>query len=188
MDKQELDDLNAAIASLHNPKDVASIAIDKNRRIKFPRGYLRSFNDYRKYFPYIDDEPLKTRIVSHLMHRVTLHWLWQKTDVIGDARSMIIKFQLITLASVLEGMVKYLKPKAPKKKDNMYWRIDQLQEKALISNAKELKQLWSDRNSIHLHLDKFEHSPVTYSDENYKLWHIAINECINALKTNQTDY
>lgn len=184
MDREKMQELNDAIASLHEPNEVASITIDESRRIKFPRGYLRPFSFYRKHLPYIKHALLKTRIVSHLMHRDTLHWLWQKTDVAADARSMIIKFQLITLASVLEGMVKYLEPKAPKKKDNMYWRIDQLQEKKLITNAKELKQLWSDRNSIHLHLDKFEKSPVAYTDENYRLWHKAINECMKSLKTN----
>lgn len=108
MEREKLDQLNYLVASLHNEDDVSSLEIDKKRRIKFPRGYLRPFNYYRELFPYIDNAGLLTRIASHLMHRDTLHWLWQKTDVNGDARCMIIKFQLITLASVLEGVVKNL--------------------------------------------------------------------------------
>ena len=184
MNWQEREKLNDTIASLHHENDVSSLAINKERRIKFPRGYLRPFNFYRDFFPYIKDSALLTRIVSHLMHRDTLHWLWLKTDIIGDARCMTVKFQLITLASVLEGIVKYLEPKTPKKKDNMYYRIDQLEEKRFISNAKELKQLWADRNSIHLHLDKYEDQPVEYSDNNYKLWHKAMKQLIHELKTN----
>jgi hypothetical protein len=184
MNWEEIEKLNNAIASLHSENDASSLTIDKKRRIKFPRGYLRPFNFYRDFFPYIKDSALLTRIVSHLMHRDTLHWLWLKTDIAGDARCMIIKFQLITFASVLEGIVKYLEPKTPKGKDNMYYRIDQLQGKGLISNAKELKQLWADRNSIHLHLDKFEKSPVEYTDSNYKLWHKAIKQIMFDLKAN----
>jgi len=184
MNWEERDKLNDAIASMHNENDVSSLTIDKRRRIKFPRGYLRPFNFYRDFFPYISDSALLTRIVSHLMHRDTLHWLWLKTDIAGDARCMIIKFQLITFASVLEGIVKYLEPKTPKKDNNMYFRIGLLEEKKLITNAKELKQLWADRNSIHLHLDKFEKSPVEYTDSNYKLWHKAMKQLIHDLKTN----
>ena len=184
MERDELEKLNNAIASLHEEYDVASLKIDKTKQIKFPRGFLRTFDDYRDYFPYIEDQALLTRIVSHLMHRDTLHWLWLKTDICCDAESMVIKFQLITLASVLEGVVKYLIPKVPKKVDNVYYRIEQLELKGWITNCDDLKQLWSDRNSIHLHLDKFEANPVSYSDENYRKWHEAIRLFMLDLRNN----
>jgi hypothetical protein len=118
------------------------------------------------------------------MHRDTLHWLWLKTDLYGDARFMVVKFQLVTLASVLEGVVKNLIPKVPKKLDNVYYRIDQLQSKGLITNGVDLKQLWSDRNSIHLHLDKYEDNPVNYTDENYRKWHEAMRIFMFDLRNN----
>jgi len=184
MNSDALNKLNEAIASLHGENEVASLKIDKTKQIKFPRGFLRTFNQYRDYFPYIKDQALLTRIVSHLMHRDTLHWLWLKTDICCEAKSMVIKFQLITLASVLEGVVKNLVPKAPKKDDTMYWRIDQLQSKGLITNGVDLKQLWSDRNSIHLHLDKYEENPVSYTDDNYRKWHEAIRTFMFDLRNN----
>jgi hypothetical protein len=184
MGREELEKLNIAIASLHGENDVASLRIDKKKQIKFPRGFLRTFDYYRDYFPYIEDQALLTRIVSHLMHRDTLHWLWLKTDICCEAETMVIKFQLVTLASVLEGVVKNLIPNVSKKNDNMYWRIDHLQSKELISNGVDLKQLWSDRNSIHLHLDKFEANPVSYSDENYRKWHEAIRIFMFDLRNN----
>jgi hypothetical protein len=184
MDRDELEKLNNAIASLHGENDVASLNIDNKKQIKFPRGFLRTFDYYRDYFPYIEDQALLTRIVSHLMHRDTLHWLWLKTDLFGDARFMVVKFQLVTLASVLEGVVKNLIPKAPKNDDSMYWRIDQLQSKGLITNGVDLKQLWYDRNSIHLHLDKYEKNPVNYTDVNYIKWHEATRIFMQDLKSN----
>ena len=131
MNWQEREKLNDTIASLHHENDVSSLAINKERRIKFPRGYLRPFNFYRDFFPYIKDSALLTRIVSHLMHRDTLHWLWLKTDIIGDARCMTVKFQLITLASVLEGIVKYLEPKTPKKRITCITELINLKRKDL---------------------------------------------------------
>jgi hypothetical protein len=184
MERDELKKLNSAIASLHEDNDVASLQIDKTKQIKFPRGFLRTFDDYRDYFPYIKDQALLTRIVSHLMHRDTLHWLWLKTDICCEAETMVIKFQLITLASVLEGVVKNLIPKAPKNDDSMYWRIDQLQSKRLITNGDDLKQLWYDRKSIHLHLNEFEANPVSYSDENYRKWHEAMRLFMLDLRNN----
>jgi hypothetical protein len=184
MERDELKKLNSAIASLHEDNDVASLRIDKTKQIKFPKGFLRTFDYYRDYFPYIEDQALLNRIVSHLMHRDTLHWLWLKTDICCDAESMVIKFQLITLVSVLEGVVKNLIPKAPKKDDTVYWRIDQLQKNDFITNGTSLKQLWSDRNSIHLHIEKFEENPVHYTDVNYKKWHEAIRIFMQDLKSN----
>jgi hypothetical protein len=184
MEREELEKLNNAIASLHGENDVASLQIDKTKQIKFPRGFLRTFDYYRDYFPYIEDQALLTRIVSHLMHRDTLHWLWLKTDLFGDARFMIVKFQLVTLASVLEGVIKYLNPKTPRKKDTMYWRIDQLQTQGLITNGGDLKQLWHDRKSIHLHLNEFEANPVSYTDKNYRKWHGAIRLFMLDLRNN----
>ena len=58
MDLEEREKLNNAIASLHSENDVSSLVIDKKRRIKFPRGYLRPFNYYRDFFPYIEDPAL----------------------------------------------------------------------------------------------------------------------------------
>jgi hypothetical protein len=182
MNIDELGILNDAIASLHEDNDVGSLSIDKSRQIKFPRGYLRTLEYYRDFFPYIKDQALLTRIASHLMHRDTLHWIWLKTDICCEARSMVIKFQLITLASVLEGVVKHLIPKTPKKKDTVYWRIDKLQSQDYISNCEDLKQLWYDRNSIHLHLDKFEESPISFSDENYQKWHTSMRVFMTEMK------
>lgn len=184
MERNELEKLNNAIASLHEENDVVSLRIDKSKQIKFPRGFLRTFDYYRDYFPYIEDQALLTRIVSHLMHRYTIHWLWLKTDICCDAESMVIKFQLVTLASVLEGVVKNLIPKAPKKNDTMYWRIDQLQIQDYISNGTDLKQLWHDRKSIHLHLNEFEGNPVSYTDKNYRKWHGAIRLFMLDLRNN----
>jgi hypothetical protein len=183
MDRDELNELNQSIASLHKEGDVYSYEIDRDRQIEFPRGFLRSLRTYRSFFPFVEDEILREKIANHMMHRDTLHWLWLKTDIGAWAREMVVKFQLINLASILEAIIKTLKPKMPGKKDNMYDRIDALQEEKLINNAAELKELWAARNSIHLHLTGNKET-VEYSDENYKLWHSAMATLINNLNTN----
>lgn len=50
-----------------------------------------------------------------MLHRDTLHWLWLKTDIIAHARDMIVKFQLINLGAILEGVVINLRQELAKK-------------------------------------------------------------------------
>ena len=166
------------LASLHSKEDVYSYKKDSERQIEFPRGYLRTMDENRSFFTFIKNKELKTKIASHLMHRDTLHWLWLKTDIWGYARDMIIKFQLINLGAILEAVIKYLKPELAKK--DVYTIIDQLAADGLITNPKELKDLWAARKSIHLHLTG-NVEKVDFSDENYVLWHSALGKMIEDL-------
>jgi ABC-type taurine transport system ATPase subunit len=94
---------------------------------------------------------------------------------------MIVKFQLINLGTILEGVVKHLKPEMAKK--DVYTVIDQLAEEGLLSNPKELKELWKARKSIHIHLTG-DVEEVNFSDENYILWHSALGKMIEDLNNN----
>jgi hypothetical protein len=179
MTKEELTKLNELVAKLQSGRDVYNHEIDKESQIEFPRKYLRPLENNRSLFPYIKNRELSTKIASHVMHRDTLHWLWLKTDIFGHARQMIVKFQLINFGAILEAVVKYLKPEMAKK--DVYAIINSLSEEGLISNPKELKELWKARKSIHLHLTG-DVENVEFSDENYKLWHSALGTMINDLR------
>jgi hypothetical protein len=104
-----------------------------------------------------------------------------KTDISGDARKMVIKFQLINLASILEGIVKDMYPRVPKGKDDVYYRIEKLEIEYGISNVSDLKKLWLDRKSIHLHLFE-ETQDVVFSDQKYIQWHKSMSTLIKELK------
>ena len=173
--------INSTIASMHEVGDVTSFEINKNKRIEFPRGFLRTLNFYREIFSFLETSELKEKIVQHMMHRDTLHWLWLKTDIIADARKMVIKFQLINLASILEGTVKSLIPEMAKKKNSVYDLIDKLESDGMISNGQDLKNLWQARRSIHLHLE-VQDDPIEFNDINYKAWHSALSTMISDLK------
>lgn len=175
MTKEDLDKLNQLLSELQSRDDLYSYEIKKDYRIEFPKGYFRSMDGHRSYFSFINDKQLKTKIASHMMHRDTLHWLWLKTDIWGVPRKMIIKFQLINLAAILEAVIKHLKPELAKK--DVYKIIDVLAKEGLVSNPVELKELWKARKSIHLHLTG-DVEDVEFSDENYKLWHSALGNMI----------
>lgn len=180
MGNVDLDHLNEAIGSLHKHGDVYSYDIDNSRRIKFPRGFLKTLSSNRSFLSFIDNKKIVENIAKHMMHRDTLHWLWLKTDITSDARSMIIKFQLINLASILEAIVKSIYPKMPQKKDNVYNRIDKLQSENRISNAIDLKNLWYARISIHIHLTE-KNDSISFSDANYIAWHRSMSILIKEL-------
>ena len=180
MNKLELNKLNLAIRSLHDVGDVSSYDIDTARRIDFPRGFLKTLYSNRSFLSFLNNKKIVENIALHMMHRDTLHWVWLKTDISGDARKMVIKFQLINLASILEAIVKCLYPIMPKKKDDVYFRIEKLKIEYGISNVKDLKQLWLDRKSIHLHLYE-ETKGVVFSDQKYIHWHKSMSTLINEL-------
>ena len=50
----------------------------------------------------------------------------------------------------------------------------------LISNANDLKQLWLDRKTIHLHLLE-ETQDVSFSDKKYIHWHNSMSILIKEL-------
>lgn len=183
LDWEQRNIINSAISSMHEEGDVTSFEINRNRQIAFPRGFLRTFSFYREVFSFLDASELKEKIVHHMMHRDTLHWLWLKTDITADARQMVIKFQLINLASILEGTVKAILPEMPKRKDSVYDRIDKLEYEEFISNGSDLKNLWKSRRSIHLHLE-VQDEPVDFNDINYKAWHSALSDMITSLQKN----
>ena len=181
LDWKKRSQINDAIALMHEEGDVTSFEINKNKRIEFPRGFLRTFNYYRDVFSFLESSDLKEKIVHHMMHRDTLHWLWLKTDITADARHMVIKFQLINLAAILEGVLTSIIPEMPNRKDNVYDRIDKLSSEKAIVNGLELKELWRSRRSIHLHLE-VKDDPIDFNDINYKAWHSALSEMIASLQ------
>lgn len=69
---------------------------------------------------------------------------------------------------ILEAIVNSMLPEMPNKKNNVYGRLDKLQQEKIISNTDELKSLWKARRSIHLHLKKTD-DPIEFNDENYIL-------------------
>lgn len=179
MNKSDLVSLNFAIKSLHAAGDVYSYEIDKSNRIDFPRGFLKTLNSNRSFLSFLNNKKVIENIAQHMMHRDTLHWLWLKTDISANAREMVIKFQLINLASILEAIVKTIYPKMPNKKDDVYNRIDKLKNEKNISNSTDLKKLWEARKSIHIHL--IEEDNISFTDAKYISWHKSLATLINEL-------
>jgi hypothetical protein len=180
MKKSDLKKLNESITSLHDENDVYSYEINEYKRIDFPRGFLKTLHSNRSFLTFLDNKKIIENIAQHMMHRDTLHWLWLKTDIRGSARGMIIKFQLINLASILEAIVKCLYPTMPKAKNDVYNRVDKLEIERGISNANDLKKLWEARKSIHLHLTQ-EKDRISFTDAKYIAWHKSMATLIKEL-------
>ncbi|MEQ6166159.1 hypothetical protein AAOE16_03100 [Ekhidna sp. MALMAid0563] len=181
MTQEELRELNEGIASLHEEGDVRSLAIDPDRQIQFPRGYLRTLQTYRGFFPFITDNVVREKVILHMLHRDTLHWLWLKTDIAYEARAMIVKFQLVNLAVILEALVKHVRPHVADAQNSVRGRIEVLHNDGVIDQQTEddLKDLWATRNRIHI--DTRPDELATYSNDNYILWHDAVKRLIEAL-------
>ena len=134
----------------------------------------------RAFFPFVQNDELNNKLASHMMHRDMLHWLWLKTKIWGYARHMVVKFLLINLGSILEAVVKHLTDGVVRTNAPTYDHIDYLQGEGRITNGADLKRLWADRKSIHVHLTG-DVDEVEFSDGNYQLWHSAMGKMIEDL-------
>ena len=179
MKKSDLSKLNEAIASLHEENDVYSYEINESKRIEFPRGFLRTLATYRLIFPFIENKILLDKIAHQMMLRDTFHWLWLKTDIRSYPRHMLIKSQLINLASILEAIVKYLYPVQAQKNVSIYVILDLLSKEKNIE-VESLKMIWKTRNKIHLHITD-EVETYKFTDAKYKEWHRAMATFIKEL-------
>lgn len=184
MDREELRILNDQIASLHQDGDVSSLLIEPERRIKFPRGFLRTLNDWRGYLTFIADDELKDKIANHLMSRDTLHWLWLKTDIAANARQMLIKQQLINLGSIVEAIAVHRTLGLSKSQTkSVYDRLDSMRNRSLITQSicTQCKKLWESRKQVHLHLTQIDGN-IDLNDVNYIFWHNALGGLMRELK------
>ncbi len=179
MKKSDLKKLNEAIASLHDENDVYSYEINESKRIEFPRGFLRTLATYRLIFPFIENKILLDKIAHQMMLRDTFHWLWLKTDIRSYPRHMLIKSQLINLASILEAIIKYLYPEQAQKKVPIYAILDLLSQEKNIE-VESLKMMWKERNKIHLLITN-EVETFTFSDKKYIEWHRSMATFIKQL-------
>ena len=147
-------------------------------RVQFPRGYLRTLEENRTTFSFIENDDLKDRLAEHIMFRDTLHWIWLKTDIWGIARGMIIKFQLVNLGSILEGIVNSFE----NNNVSMPKKLQRMCNNGLITEAQreDLSSVWESRDAVHLRLNNVT-EVVEFSGENYEFWHRTIGSFISNL-------
>jgi hypothetical protein len=149
--------------------------------IRFPWGIIHSTNDYRKYFPFIQNSTLKTNIAYTLQLTDVFKWIIRWFDLKGVVREMLIKTGIIIFTCIQEALAydfvdNYVSEAVNKKYSK---NLDKLLKFKIITQDqyKDFDRCRRKRDDIHLHrLVQPEREKYTLNDYNYA------GGCINKMK------
>ncbi len=130
---------------------------NKDAKLRFPRGYIKTTAHYRKKLSFIKDPILLSNSSYTLMLLDVYRWIVNRTDIWGAPRDMLIKHGICIIGSLCESFTKdALKEKVNAKKSYKS-RTAYLVDKNLIDDKQkqELDWVWDTRNNQHLFLVTF---------------------------------
>ena len=124
-------------------------------KIRFPRGYIPKVDALKAAYP-CNYHIIGKNIAYTLQFHSLLRWFLTRTDIDWTARKMIIKYGIISINSIIEGLV-WCKLKErgiqPAKKD-FSKNLDKMVQNRIIGTtlADMLKKIHQKRSKIHLEL------------------------------------
>lgn len=125
---------------------------ERQAKVRFPRGYLRTAAQHRAKLTFIDDRTLRDNVSYALMTHDILRWLSSRTDLNGQALEMVTKEAVCLLGTVCESISIYPKHHGLGRRSSFNARIRRLVEMRVIDVQAEerLNWLWAKRNQEHL--------------------------------------
>jgi hypothetical protein len=130
---------------------------DIEPKIRFPRGFIGTAETYRRSYP-CRVRAIANNVAYTLQFHDVLRWLLRTTDLDITAKEMVIKYGIVSVVSVVEGLAHDAllsrgvknSPKTLKK------TIEQLVTQGRITAdlANALQTVRKKREKIHLHLYK----------------------------------
>jgi hypothetical protein len=163
--KQEIEIINCKIQELSNYLiDKNNIEKEEYLRITFPYGIIRTVTKCKSLLDCVDDDIIKTNIAYSLMLSDLNACLINRTTIKGTLQEMIIKHNIILMASICEALsAVYASKKISYKK-----RIEKIYEINIINDnlKNDLEWLW-DQRGIHIYeLDEKEYNKYKIDDFN----------------------
>jgi len=155
--------------------------------IRFPWGIIHTTNEYRKFFPFIKDDILKTNVAYTLQLTDVFKWIIRWFNLKGVAKEMLIKTGVIIFTCIQEAITydfvyNYVSEQVNKKyKKN----LDKLLKFEIITQDQfdVFDKCRCMRDDIHLHrLVQPEIGKYTLIDYNFA------GKCINDMKNIFLEY
>lgn len=171
---QEIEDLVNSAGKAHE-------AIDP--KIRFPRGFINKASWYRVNFP-CQSAQIGDNVAYTLQFLDVLRWLLNRTDLGITAKEMVIKYGIVSVVSVMEGMVHDALSasgvKNPPKK--LRSAVKRLETQGMISHSLSvsLQNARKKREKIHLHLYEIS-GPERYAVEDWNLASATLGELASEL-------
>ena len=154
-------------------------------KIRFPRGFIRTADHFRKELSFIKDDNIRDNLAYALIQSDVNRWLTNRTDIFGTAKEMIMKSSIALMGSICETMAIDGTKGIIGKSHSFCERCNKMVDRGIISEdlKDELHWLWETRAAIHIYeINHREH-------EKYKME--ANNRAIKAtrlLRDSLADY
>ena len=124
----------------------------KKHKVRFPRGVLRTAQNFRSRFWFIRDGNLKRNIAYTLILSDFYRWVLNRTDLNGIAQEMMIKEGVCLVGSVCESVTRDAMHTICPKQTGYKKRTAKMVELGIITPDLQthLDTLWDHRNGEHL--------------------------------------
>lgn len=145
-----------------NAKEVENTA---KLLLRIPYNLIRPASSFRARLSFIKDTTIKKNIAYYLILSDFLRWIITRTSVYGTLKEMIIKFQIVNIAAIVETMTVV----ATSRSISFKKRVQRMLENKVITTdtERELIWLWDYRSGIHLYvMNAPEYGKYDISDYN----------------------
>ena len=153
-DDSELKDAVAIVDEhIQQIQDYLGQANNAAGKIRFPRGFIRTADHFRKELSFIKDDNIKDNLAYALIQSDVYRWLTNRTDLFGIAKEMVIKSGIALMGSICETMAIDGTKGIIGKKHSFCERCNRMFDKGFISEdlRDELHWLWKVRAAIHIY-------------------------------------
>ena len=154
--------------------------IEKDLKLRFPRGYIRTADEFRNMFQCVKDDTMKSNIAYQLILSDVFSWLLNRTDLFGTSKEMLIKYEIALMSSVAESLLVIFAIGEKSYRSRLAYLVNNkiITRKVGI----ELWWLWKFRKGIHLfEIDVKEHQK--YKEEHFDRAVIAVRNMVHELNT-----
>ncbi len=80
----------------------------ENINIRFPRGVIRTADDFRNRLIFVNDYTLKTNLAYHFMLSDVYRWILNRFDISLTAKEMLIKEGISLIGNIVEAILKHI--------------------------------------------------------------------------------
>jgi hypothetical protein len=160
--------------------DEPELKIPSELKLRFPRGYIRPASTFRSRLTCMKDLTHKYNISYQLMLSDLFTWLLNRTDIALTIREMIIKYEIVLMASVAETLKDVF---ASERLSFPKGLLRLLSSKKISPNTfSEANWLWNTRVAIHpFELNQIEHKK--YDDAQFDRAVFAVRNMLKELNT-----
>lgn len=140
-------------------------------RVRFPRGFINTARVFRDLYP-CRSSRIGDQVAYTMQFQDVLRWLLNRTDLRITAKQMVVKYGIVCLVSVIEGLVfDKLRSRKITPSKKLRTNLRKLRDAGFIREATYalLDRIRQKREKLHLHL--YEASGEQYEVED---WNLAV--------------